>query len=138
MNERYRSRADTRCAGELRIVFTRESTSEIPGVDGHQDLPSDGHEVDAMAITESDRIRWSSRREPAPNAESGRLAISIGHTRVAVQISRLWHRLRPCHTHREGESCRSSSGSPSWPPASGGGSFALCPYRPACGQRARD
>jgi hypothetical protein len=32
-------------------------------VDGHQDLPSDGHEVDAMAITESDRIRWSSRRE---------------------------------------------------------------------------
>ena len=63
MNERYRSRADTRCAGELRIVFTRESTSEIPGVDGHQDLPSDGHEVDAMAITESDRIRWSSRRE---------------------------------------------------------------------------
>jgi hypothetical protein len=78
MNERYRSRADTRCAGELRIVFTRESTSEIPGVDGHQDLPSDGHEVDAMAITESDRIRWSSRREPAPNADSAREANSLG------------------------------------------------------------
>jgi hypothetical protein len=31
-------------------------------VDGHQDLPSDGHEVDATAITESNRIRWSSRR----------------------------------------------------------------------------
>jgi hypothetical protein len=34
-----------------------------PFVDGHQDLPSDGHEVAAMAITEGDRIRWSSRRE---------------------------------------------------------------------------
>jgi hypothetical protein len=32
-------------------------------VDGHQDLPSNGHEVGAMAITESDRIRSSSRRE---------------------------------------------------------------------------
>ena len=31
-------------------------------VDGHQDLPSDGHEVDAAAITESNGIRWSSRR----------------------------------------------------------------------------
>jgi hypothetical protein len=26
-------------------------------MDGHQDLPSDGHDVDAMVITESDRIR---------------------------------------------------------------------------------
>jgi hypothetical protein len=34
-----------------------------PAVDGHQDLPSDDHEVAAMAITEGDRIRWSSRRE---------------------------------------------------------------------------
>jgi hypothetical protein len=32
-------------------------------VDGHQDLPSDSREVDAMAITESDRIRWSPRGE---------------------------------------------------------------------------
>jgi hypothetical protein len=32
-------------------------------VDAHQDLPSDGHEVAAMAITNGDRIRWSSRRE---------------------------------------------------------------------------
>jgi len=31
MNERYRNWADRRCVGELRIVFTRESTSEIPG-----------------------------------------------------------------------------------------------------------
>ena len=31
MNERYRNRADTWCVGELRILFTRESTSEIPG-----------------------------------------------------------------------------------------------------------
>jgi hypothetical protein len=28
-----------------------------PPVDGHQDLPSDGHEVQATAIAESDRIR---------------------------------------------------------------------------------
>jgi len=34
-----------------------------PSVDGHQDLPGDGREVDAMAITESDRIRWSPRGE---------------------------------------------------------------------------
>jgi hypothetical protein len=27
------------------------------GVDGDEHLPSDGHEVDATAITESDRIR---------------------------------------------------------------------------------
>ena len=32
-------------------------------VDGHQDLPSDGHEVGSTAITESNRIRWSLRRE---------------------------------------------------------------------------
>jgi len=32
-------------------------------VDGRQDLLSDGQEVDAMAMTESDRIRRSSRRE---------------------------------------------------------------------------
>ena len=32
-------------------------------VDGHQDLPSDSREVDAMVITASNRIRWSSRRE---------------------------------------------------------------------------
>ena len=32
-------------------------------VDGHQDLPSDGHEVGSTAIAESNRIRWSLRRE---------------------------------------------------------------------------
>jgi hypothetical protein len=32
-------------------------------VDGHRDLPSDGHEVDAMAITEGNQIRWSSHRK---------------------------------------------------------------------------
>ena len=32
-------------------------------MDGHQDLPSDGHEVAAVTITAGDRIRWSSRRE---------------------------------------------------------------------------
>jgi hypothetical protein len=39
--------------------------SALTSVNGHQDqdLPSDGHEVAAMAITEGDRIRWSSRRE---------------------------------------------------------------------------
>ena len=31
-------------------------------VDGHQDLPSDGHEVGAVAIAESDWFRWSLRR----------------------------------------------------------------------------
>ncbi len=31
-------------------------------VDGHQDLPSDGHEASAGAITESDHARQSSRR----------------------------------------------------------------------------
>jgi hypothetical protein len=32
-------------------------------VDSHQDLPSDGREVDAMVITMSNRIRWSLRSE---------------------------------------------------------------------------
>jgi hypothetical protein len=36
-------------------------------VDGHQDLPSDGHEAGAMAIAENDRSRWSSRREICPD-----------------------------------------------------------------------
>ena len=35
-------------------------------VDGHQDLPTAGHEVEVMAITESDRICWSPRRQSAP------------------------------------------------------------------------
>ena len=29
----------------------------------NQDLSSDGHDIAAMAITKSDRIRWSLRRE---------------------------------------------------------------------------
>lgn len=43
---------------------------ETERVDDHQDLPSDGHDAEAMAITESDRIRWSPRRRSAPNADS--------------------------------------------------------------------
>jgi hypothetical protein len=42
------------------------ATSDLGGasrVDGHQDLPSDGHDVAAMAITESGRIRCSPRCE---------------------------------------------------------------------------
>jgi hypothetical protein len=38
-------------------------------VGGHPDLPAGGHEEDAMAITERDRIRTSSRRGAAPNAD---------------------------------------------------------------------
>jgi hypothetical protein len=38
-------------------------------VDGHQDLPGDGHEVEAMAVTDGDRICWSSRRESAQNTD---------------------------------------------------------------------
>lgn len=34
-------------------------------VDGHQDLPSDGHEVSAVAVTKSDRVHRSSRRQRA-------------------------------------------------------------------------
>jgi hypothetical protein len=34
-------------------------------VDGHQNLPSDGHEANAMAITESHQDRRSSRCLPA-------------------------------------------------------------------------
>jgi hypothetical protein len=37
---------------------------------GHQDLPSDGHDVDAMGITESERIRWSCAARSTPNADS--------------------------------------------------------------------
>ena len=58
------------CANSSR---SRSASREVNGkggltlrtVDGHQDqdLPSDGHEVAVMAITEGDRIRWSSRRE---------------------------------------------------------------------------
>jgi hypothetical protein len=33
---------------------------KITVVGGHQNLPSDGHEISAMAITESDQVRRSS------------------------------------------------------------------------------
>jgi hypothetical protein len=56
--------------GRHRGVSVSAGTPGMPGkqgdgggVDGHQDLPSDGHEVDTMAITEGDRIRSSSRSE---------------------------------------------------------------------------
>lgn len=43
-------------------MFPASSTGRR-AADGDKDLPSDGNEVDTMAITESDRIHWSSRRE---------------------------------------------------------------------------
>jgi hypothetical protein len=36
------------------------------GVDDDQDLLSGGHEADAMAITRIHPVRWSLRRQPAP------------------------------------------------------------------------
>jgi len=39
------------------LRFVVREMRRFHGVDGHQDLPSDGHEVQATAITESDRIR---------------------------------------------------------------------------------
>jgi hypothetical protein len=43
-------------------------------VDGHQNLPSDGHEANAMAITESHQDRRSSRCLPAAERGSGAVA----------------------------------------------------------------
>jgi hypothetical protein len=45
-------------------------------VGGHPDLPAGGHEEDTMAITERDRIRWSTHRHAAPNAESVRAGVA--------------------------------------------------------------
>jgi hypothetical protein len=49
-------------------------------VDGHQNLPSDGHEVSAIVITESDRTCWSPRCQLAAErrfrAQDDRLARS--------------------------------------------------------------
>jgi hypothetical protein len=59
------------------------------GVDGHQDLPSDGHEVDVMAITDSDRICWASRREIC----SCRIRAMDGWPECVgrrIQIIRIW------------------------------------------------
>ena len=45
------------------VVVVRGDQRPSPGtrsrrrVDGHQDLPSDGRDIDAMVITESDRFR---------------------------------------------------------------------------------
>jgi hypothetical protein len=59
-------------------------------VDGHQDLPSDGHEVDAMAITESDRIRWSSRREICSERRLGVTDLGVCESALSGQIGPFW------------------------------------------------
>jgi hypothetical protein len=58
-------------------------------VDGHEDLPSDGDEVDAVAITESDRIRRSSRREIDSERRFRRIWVTCLFASLAAQISRL-------------------------------------------------
>jgi hypothetical protein len=49
--------------GGRQMIDRSRTHAAAASVDGHQDLPNDGHAVDVMAITESDRIPWSSRRE---------------------------------------------------------------------------
>ena len=49
------------------------ASSPATCVSGHPDLPAGGHEEDTMAITERERIRQSTHRHAAPNAESVRL-----------------------------------------------------------------
>jgi hypothetical protein len=44
----------------------RETDRPRIAVDSHQDLPSDGHEANAMAITEGDQVRWWSCHGSAP------------------------------------------------------------------------
>jgi len=60
-------------------------------VDGHQDLPSDGHEVGAMAITQSARIRRSPRRRSAPNAGPRHIGIKLTWRIRAVTGGRILH-----------------------------------------------
>jgi transposase-like protein len=47
----------------------RETDRPRIAVDSHHDLPSDGHEANAMAITEGDQVRWWSCHGSAPNAD---------------------------------------------------------------------
>jgi len=68
----------------------------VTSVDGHQDLPGDGHEREAVASTGSDRIRWSWYRWAVPIAESGVLAMS---SRLVARPNR-----RSCLRDREGGS----------------------------------
>jgi hypothetical protein len=70
--------------------------SVTSSVDGHQALPGDGHEREAVAITGSDRIRWSWYRWAVPIAESGLLAMS---SRLVASPNR-----RSCLRDREGGS----------------------------------
>lgn len=57
-------------------------------VGGHQDMPSDSHEADAMTIAESDQIRWSSRREiHTLPADSARLPGRLDHLPERAHIS---------------------------------------------------
>jgi hypothetical protein len=55
-------------------------------VDGHQDLPSDSHEVAAKAVTKGDRIRWSSRRDICSERRFGAL-VPPGATSLTTLIS---------------------------------------------------
>jgi uncharacterized DUF497 family protein len=48
-------------------------------VDGHQDLPSDVREVDAMVNTVSNLIRWSSRSEICSERRFFALARTLFH-----------------------------------------------------------
>jgi hypothetical protein len=65
----------------------RSGVSGLGGnVDGHQDLPSDGHEVDPTAITESNRICWSSRRGICSERRLFASTVQTLRTAVRAQI----------------------------------------------------
>jgi hypothetical protein len=63
----------------------------ITSVDGHQNLPNDGHEAVTVAITESDRIRRSSRRLLAAERRIRAAGSSAAHAGVRALISQFWH-----------------------------------------------
>jgi hypothetical protein len=61
--------------------YSKTPKSGVEIVDGHEDLPSGGHEVDVMAITASDRIRWWSRREICSDRRLWAVLASGGYSR---------------------------------------------------------
>jgi hypothetical protein len=69
-------------------------------VNGHQDLPSDGHEAVAAATTESDRVRRPSRRQLA--AEYLRLTPGPSRHCTCTQIFQFWRRPTSWMMHQVG------------------------------------
>jgi hypothetical protein len=74
-----------------RLALNGVRFARLVCADGHQDLPSESHEVAAMAIAEADVIRWSLRREIC--SDRCRLFVAVGDlgsVRCRAPISQFW------------------------------------------------